>query len=206
MNRRSQILLAAGIAAALLRPAPTVLAPANFGVGLREAQVDQENPPEDPPGLLGVRARLRRKLTEGLPGNWQLTRFDHVVNDLSNAPVYGYMTIEKVGYLTLIVHAREPEPNLFDGGLRVQAGVHHWRLTDDGVLQTSSILAHSNFSSQLELEAVYTPREYAVSLEGDILILRRPDGSELTFERLQAAVFPEEAARRIDQIREFRDG
>lgn len=165
-------------------------------------QVGEEE--EELGGLLGLMARRQKELATGLPGSWQLTDFRHVVNQTDDAPVFGYMNIEKGGFLTLVIHARDPQAGFFDGGLRVQGGVHHWRLTDQGLIQLSSILAHTSFSGELQVEPAYTLREYAPTLNGTFLTLRRSDNSELFFERIVQAPFPAEAARRIDAAREGR--
>lgn len=211
MTTRSLALVLAGLAAAFLRPAPTVLAPAVLAPAMpppahaqeEDPPVDREEEEQEPlPGLLGVNAARAEKLMEALPGSWQLTDFIHSTNQLDQVPIFGFLSIEKDGYLNVIIHTREPEASIFEDDLRVQAGVHHWRISERGFLQTSSILAHTNFSGDLGVELVFTPREYAVTIVGETLILRRPDDSQLVFERLGEAVFPNQALRRIEAIRE----
>jgi hypothetical protein len=196
-----------GLGWPLLRPNPAPATPPG-GQDPAPAPAPQGPPPTPPPGdgqggVVGFLAEQRRALQTGIVGHWSLERFDHVSNPLTAVPIFGQLHIAADGYLHLIVHTREPDAGLFEDDLRVQAGVHHWRLTDSGVLQTSSILSHSNFSGSLEVEYAFLPREYRPTLwlDGQELRLERPDGSVFRWKRLAAGVFPAITEERIRDAR-----
>lgn len=183
---------------AVLTAALAAIAP----LGPAPAQEDGPAPADEdelPPGLLGFQAQRQRELSEALAGSWQLVGFRHVSNDLSGVPIFGMATFTKDNYLHLLIHTQEPDPVWFAEELLVQGGVHHWRIDSRGILQTATLMAHTNFDGGLLLEPAYTPREYQVQVlaDGNALQLRRVDGSELSFVRLGASVFPEVAVERL---------
>jgi hypothetical protein len=203
-HRRTLLLLTLSATAPLVGAllAPTA-APGQGGDPPPEEEQDQEDEPDLPPGLLGFQAERMRELSEKLEGSWQLIGFRHVTNDLSGVSIFGHATFTDTNYLSLLIHAQNPEPPLFEDDLLVQSGVHHWRVTPDGKLQTATLLAHTNFDGPLLVELAYTPREYDVlfRMEGRVLVLTRIDGSELTFRKLGQSVFPEVAAERLKAAR-----
>lgn len=155
-------------------------------------------------GLLPFQAERARKYTEALVGSWQLVGFDHATKQLTGLPIAGVLTLTADGFLHNIIHTRNPDRNpLFNGELFVQGGVHHWRVDGDGMLQLSSIVAHSNFSGDMVFELPTTLREYGIEfmLEEQSLNLIRPDTSRLRLERIQGGVFPANAAARIKAIK-----
>ncbi|MHC4261557.1 MAG: hypothetical protein ACYSWX_03480 [Planctomycetota bacterium] len=169
-------------------------------------QEDEQEPVRDPltaDGLLGFQAEQQRTLSEALIGDWQLIGFDHVVNDFSDSPIAGQMSVSESGYLHIIIHTQDPEPLVFENPLLIQAGVHHWRIDERGVLLTATLMAHTNFDRDLVSEPTYNPREYQLRfmLENQYVNLERPDGSRLRFQRLGNSVFPAVATERLRAIR-----
>ncbi|MEO0651042.1 MAG: hypothetical protein AAFZ65_10225 [Planctomycetota bacterium] len=215
-DRIAALLLAVAAAPLLRLAAPPVLAPGPGqvagGAGQEGSTPEEDEPPPTPPadeldplaGLLPFQAERARKLTSQLHGSWQLIGYDHAVSDQSNTPVAGFMTLTENGYLHLIIHSGNPQPDLFfDDDLLLQAGVHHWRVDGDGLLQVASIMAHTNFNGPIESEPAYTLREHKIEflLESKYLNLTRPDASRLRFERLQGGVFPATAAAQIKALK-----
>lgn len=167
---------------------------AGLTLALAPTQLVQE-PDETGAGLpLGWRQRQQRALDElraGLIGSWTLTEFEHVANDLSGIGVAGYLGITE-DLLTIVLHTADPDVGAFDDPRRFQAGVHHWRLSEDSRLQTASVLGHSNFAGgELFFEGLYTTREYELILSDRNLELVRADGSVLRFLKLPEQAFPE---------------
>lgn len=152
----------------------------------------QDETEEGPP--LGWRQRQQHALDElraGLIGSWTLTEFEHVANDLSGIDVAGYLGITE-DLLTIVLHTADPTVRASDDPRRFQAGVHHWRLSENSRLQTASVLGHSNFAGgQLSFESLYTTREYELVLSDRNLSLIRADGSSLRFLKLPEQAFPE---------------
>ena len=137
----------------------------------------------------------QEKLRASLQGSWTLAEFNHSRNNLDGVPVTGYMGITE-DLLTILVHAGDPEVGLFDDPRRFQAGVHHWRLSEEGRLQLASVLAHSNFADgALVFENLYTTRQYEITLSESRLDLTRPDRSVLRFAKLEEQIFPETVLR-----------
>ena len=172
-----------------------------FGLGLIVA--GQEDGQDDllPPGWRERQQLERDELTAALQGNWTLVEFNHATNDLSTVGIAGYLGVQ-ADLLVFIVHTTEPAVDFFGEPRRFQAGVHHWRLSDDSKLQTASIIGHTNFrNGQLEFENQYTPREYQPIVDERELSLVRSDGSVLRFLKLDAQPFPEQAAEIIEAAR-----
>jgi hypothetical protein len=138
---------------------------------------------------------------EPLIGNWALMSFVHPDELMNSESIRGYITVTE-GFLSMIIHARPMEgvnETAFPDHL-AQAGLHRWRITDRSVLQLANVMGHSNFGEELQWEQPNEPREFAVLLEGDDLILRRPDNALLTFRRVTKADFPKAAIIRMLEL------
>jgi hypothetical protein len=190
-----------------MQRSPTLLALA-LTASLLGRQAPQDPPtgqgPETPPNSqLEVLAARARELSKGLEGTWQLVRFRHATNDLGTTPIRGVVTFSADGFMHLLIHTVDPQPTVFSPEIFVQGGFHHWRVDSTGSLQTSTVLAHTNFDGDLESEPAYYPREYGLYLspEGLSMTLTRADGSELDFEKLERSVFPEAAVENLRRLK-----
>jgi len=132
---------------------------------------------------------------QGLVGTWQLMQFEHVERWIDSNDVRGYVHLGE-GVMTMIIHARNDESNDMPAQL-AQAGVHRWRMVRGNILQTATMMGHSNMGEDLEWEIPNTPREFRVELDGANLTLHRPDASRLIMRRVDSFAFPDEAKEAI---------
>lgn len=156
----------------------------------------QEPKPESPRGAIAIQ---QEQLSERLRGLWTLTRYEPAARSSSRSAVVASLLVEE-RVLAFFSHVDRLEATLFDQKLEFQAGLHHWRISDELRLQTSSMISHTNMNQRLEFEPPGTVREYALEfdLDGPGLTLRRPDGTTLYFERNETTVFPETSIKRIE--------
>lgn len=180
-------------ALALLGLTAALFAPAT----LRDPR--QEPSPESPRGALAIQ---QEQLSERLRGLWTLVRYEPPVRSNWRSAVVASLLVEERA-LAFFCHVDRLDATLFDQKLEFQAGLHHWRISDELRLQTSSLISHTNMNQGLEFEPPGTVREYALEfdLDGPGLSLRRPDGTALFFERNVTTVFPESSIKRIDAFK-----
>ena len=100
----------------------------------------------------------------------------------------------------MIIHVRNDEPNDLPTFLG-QAGVHRWRMVRGDILQTATMMGHSNLGPEFEWEQPNTPREFRARLDGTQLVLERPDGSRLVWGRVRGFAFPDAAIEAIEDAR-----
>lgn len=134
---------------------------------------------------------------KGLIGAWQLMELDHASELVPPESIRGYLTFQP-GFMNMIIHARSLDDDPEQLG---QAGTYRWQMTDEAILQTATMMGHSNFSGEFEWEPTNVPREFRVELKGDDLVLTRPDLSRLIFRRIEPGKYPEAALRRIEELR-----
>ena len=132
-----------------------------------------------------------------LLGTWQMMELVHSSEIVPPNSIRGFVTFQE-GFMTMIIHAQtvddDPEP-------LGQAGTYRWQMTDKGILQTATMMGHSNFGDEFEWEPPNVPREFRVELDKNDLVLTRPDLSRLIFRRITPGKFPVSALRRIDELR-----
>jgi len=136
---------------------------------------------------------------QGLYGTWQLMVYEHHSEILPASAVRGFATFQE-GFMTLILHARSLDG---DNDMLSQGGLHRFQVTDTGILQTATSMAHSSFNDDAEnfWEEPNTPREFRMSLNLDDLTLTNPDGSRFIFRRIGAKPYPKEALEKIRTAR-----
>jgi hypothetical protein len=156
----------------------------------------QEPSPESPRGAIAIQ---QEQLSERLRGLWTLTRYEPAVRSSARSAVVASLLVEQ-RVLAFFSHVDRLDATLFDQKLEFQAGLHHWRISDELRLQTSSMISHTNMNQGLQFEPPGTVREYALEfdLDGPGMSLRRPDGTTLYFERNETIVFPENSIKRIE--------
>jgi len=163
-----------------------------------QTDVDEQTPaePEPKPDLKVGDWTLAAKW-EGLLGAWQMMELVHSSEIVPPGSIRGIVTFQ-AGFMNMIIHAQtvddEPEP-------LGQAGTYRWQMTPEGILQTATMMGHSNFGDEFEWEPPNVPREFRVELKGNDLTLTRPDLSRLIFRRVTPGKYPESALRRIDELR-----
>lgn len=135
----------------------------------------------------------------GLYGAWQLMQYDHVTEIVPNDSIRGFATFQP-GFMTLIVHARSFDEDQDQLG---QAGLQRYQMVESNILQTATVMGHSNMGpdAEFEWESPNIPREFKVYLNKDDLTLTRPDQSQLIFRRIQAAPYPALATELIKEAR-----
>lgn len=139
---------------------------------------------------------------EPLLGTWTLMNFAHPTAPIEPDSIRGYLTVSE-GFLNMIIHARPA-----DGGQNesdfpdhlAQAGLHRWRISDQGILQLANVMGHSNFGYELQWELPNEPREFRPVLDKDNLTLTRPDFGVLTFRRVTSADFPQAALTKMREL------
>ena len=137
---------------------------------------------------------------EDVLGTWQLMEFNHADRWIESEAVGGYMHLGE-GVLTMLIHARNSETDDLPEFL-AQAGVHRWRIVREDILQTATMMGHSNMGPELEWEQPNTPREFRLERgQAGTLVLERPDGSRLTWSRVSGFAFPEAAKKAIEDAR-----
>lgn len=149
--------------------------------------------PELPPDAW----QLDEKWT-GLFGAWQMMSFEHSTEIVDPNSIRGYLTFQE-GFMAMVIHkasvSAEPQP-------LGQAGIYRWQMTPGGVLQTATMMGHSNFGEEdFEWEPPNVPREFRIALDKDDLVLTRPDLSRLIFRRVRPGAFPQVALERIKEQR-----
>ena len=209
-----------------LLPAAAAVAALLVAPSLRPAQDPWDEPVEDPPvetpedgetpedevgdelseeliNLLGNRQDAETwslpEQWQDLLGTWQLMDFDHIEDVIEAENVGGYLHFDE-GILTMLIHARNHEPGFLPEYLG-QAGIHRWRIVRDDILQTATMMGHSNMGDDFEWEQPNTPREFRLRFVANQLDLERPDGSRLVFGRVRGLAFPDAAIQAIDDAR-----
>lgn len=137
----------------------------------------------------------------GLYGAWSLMNFEHATELVPAEALRGYVTFQE-GFMTLTIHALSLDE---DQDQFAQSGIHRYQVTEQGILQTATVMAHSNFNADVELEweTPNIPREFRIDLNKDDLVLTKPDQSRLIFRRVKPAPYPQAA---LDLMREARAG
>lgn len=132
-------------------------------------------------------------------GTWQLMEFDHVDDIFDSENIGGYVHMGE-GVMTMIIHVRNKESGDLPEFMG-QAGLHRWRMVRGDILQTATMMAHSNMGEDFEWEQPNTPREFRVTLGAGELVLERPDASRLVLRRVRGFAFPEDAITAIEAAR-----
>jgi hypothetical protein len=165
-------------------------------------------PPENPPEIPAETPDAEKpdpnvwSLDEkwhGLYGAWQLMQYDHVTEVVPNDSIRGFATFQE-GFMTLIVHARSFDEDEEQLG---QAGLQRYQMVEPNILQTATMMGHSNIGpdAEFEWESPNIPREFKVYLNKDDLTLTRPDQSQLIFRRIKPAPYPALATELIKEAR-----
>jgi hypothetical protein len=198
--------LVAGLVGGFAAPKMSALyAPAASRV---TSETSQQQPQEEkaPPAVDAATAAKNRRVEElstGLVGAWRLTRMQPAAPVPAPRQVSGLLLVSD-HILTITFHAL-PDVNSLVQGTRIQAGAHYWRIGPRETLETAALLGHDNSKATLALEPQLEPREYNVDLTARNLVLSKPDGTRLEFERMDIQSFPPQAIRFIDAMREGRN-
>ena len=156
----------------------------------------KDTPASDEP--INVNGWLLDRKWEGLFGAWQLMKLEHATALVPDESIRGFLSFQE-GFMTMVIHAVSADD--YEPEQLGQAGMYRWQVTDTDVLQTATMIGHSNFGDEFEWEPPNVPREFRVDLKNDDLILTRPDLSRLIFRRVKPGVFPESALRHIREQR-----
>jgi hypothetical protein len=156
-------------------------------------------------GFISESALRRRELERGLIGLWNLTRFVHPDRTPEDGEVIGAAHFAE-DLMTIMLHARRQPLFSPDANFFVQAGLHHWRITDVNRLHTATIIGHNDLTGRLVYETSFQPREFDVRIDDNGLVLTRPDGARLEFTRVQESEFPQAAIDRLREARAARAG
>ena len=129
-----------------------------------------------------------------------MTRFVHVDEPLSDTKVDG-VTIFRQGFGATVVQAENWNTDFQGFEEFFQAMAFNYRVNEVLRLQTSTILGHNVLDDVVELEQKLAPREFNIDVLGDTLILTRPDGTRIQYQRLVNDAFPEKTLLLIQQQR-----
>lgn len=135
-------------------------------------------------------------LEQQIQGAWTLNRFLPGGSHNPIGPARGF-ALFRDGYATIVVHAVQ-NTELEDEAL-YQTGVLHYRIDENLRLQTSTIMGHSNFGGDFAYEMRWMPREFRIQIVEQIMVLERPDGARLQFQRAGQSAFPRDS---LDLVRE----
>lgn len=143
------------------------------------------------------------RLTRELEGSWMLLEYvdpDEVpLEDAAN----GFMTFHD-GFVTwtLAVEALEQRWFTVSDRIFLQTGAYRYRIDERASLQLASVLTYSNDNGDGVLQRDGSLAfEYLITLQDDVLELSDSDGVRMTYRRIQAGEFPENAVRKIEQQR-----
>lgn len=188
------VLLALSFAPALLPPAQE---PA--------PQAPQEEVPRDQlPPYERFLATERERLETEIQGNWLLIEFENPNEPARQSVMQGWASFNQ-GYLTLFLQYSAVEAALLREVQRryVEVAAHRYRISEDLLLQTASILGTSNMNPSRELvpEEAGTAREFRVQLQDGLLELITRKGTRITFRRVEETAFPVDAVLDLEATR-----
>ena len=168
------------------------LAPLTFALAftLPQDPKGQEPPPPHRAGFEGADAEAARFRTEIL-GAWQLTHGEIPAVGASGPGVAGYALFMD-GYMSIEIHVQSGTPDNQESYF--QSGTMRWKIDDSSVLQTYSLIGTHNTADadEYDFEDPGERREYKVRLNGEQLILEKPDRTaRFTFMRLGKLRFPD---------------
>ena len=169
-----------------LRMQPSVLS------GLEIARLGEERAEEPVDGSETVEAVAEAPIEDQVLGGWFLAGYMAGGVPLDDDRITGAAVIGD-GYMSLVIHAYDDLVD--DRGLSVgevllaQAGIYRYRVKDSKMLQTSTVIGHSNPEYGVEYEAQGGLRQYDLSIEDKALILRGLDGTALRFVRMNPRKF-----------------
>ncbi len=144
----------------------------------------------------------QERLSKGIEGSWILMTYHDPDGAIGEDVLSGFATFH-AGFLTLMIQAAGVRARFLRQVAQqyyVQAGSHRYRIDPLGFLQTSTVMGFSNSFDDFEVfpEPAGFTREYSIELTEAELALRRPDGTILTFRRVEAGEFPVEAIEQIE--------
>lgn len=173
--------------------------PATGGSGAQDPTQPGTDSRDRPP-LTQFREQRAAELLADIDGSWRLTRFLHSTSAIPSDSVVGFAILH-AGYGTIVINAYDYPEDALEPEYLVQATAFQYRFDSNLRLQTSTVLGHHNFIGELVFEDSLTPREFNAEILGDTLILTRPDGSRLQFQRSVNDAFPEKTLLLMQQQR-----
>ena len=167
------------------------------------ARQEEEQEKKSPAGIGGIFAGEAERLAQEIEGSWMLMEYvDPDEIPLEDA-ASGFMTF-RAGFLTWILSVEAFEKRWFtvDDRVFLQTGAYRYRFDETASLQLASVLAFSNDNDDGDLQRdPALAFEYTVTLADDVLELSDPDGVRMSYRRIEAGEFPENAVRRIESQR-----
>lgn len=144
------------------------------------------------------------RLTREIDGSWALTGYEDPDQPEIDDALDGFATFHD-GFLTLLMQLHGARRRILGWQelMSVQAGTYRYRFDEKGDMQTAVLMAFSNQNEDGDLRPVATgeAHEYLVDLKEGILELRTEDQVVLTFRKVEAGEFPEDAIRRLEKKR-----
>jgi hypothetical protein len=172
--------------------------------GFLAAFLPQQEEQKKPRGIPGFRLDEQARLEEELIGTWLLLEYTNPHESVERRHFSGFASFQN-GYFSFLLRLEVLGTYFF--GVRpqtiVNAGVHQFRVTENR-LQTATVLAFTNENPAYELEAEpgAFPREFEITLADNQLSLRRHDGVEFVFRRIEdSGAFPKQAADVLERYR-----
>ena len=177
-----------------MRPSIAILVASMLLTGIRSIPAAQDGQDPKPPLTKADRAAAK-KLLRNMEGVWelvdmktladgQLLTSDLQIQKIGYAVVYGQ-------YLSLEFHMRMVDSNEVDYGQSLVSGLHRFDLDALGAMETSTVIAtRTRRDGSLEFEQPGTVRRYVVTFEGEKMTMKRDDGHQLEFERLDRDTHP----------------
>ena len=157
-----------------------------------------------PGGIPGFRMDEQARLEKELDGTWLLIEYTNPHETVERRNYSGFAFFQN-GYFSFTLRLEVLATHFF--GVRpqtmVNAGVHQFRITENR-LQTATVLAFTNENETYELEAEpgAFPREFEITLADNQLSLRRHDGLQFVFRRVEdSGPFPKQAADALERYR-----
>jgi hypothetical protein len=162
-----------------------------FALSLPQQPGEPAQEPAKQGGFVSAAAEAA-KLRENLLGAWQLTRGEIPDLGAGGSGVAGYALFLE-GYMSMEMHVfgntgGDSNDEFF------QTGTHRWKLDDRSVMETFSLIGTFNTTEDegYDFETPGLRREYKVRMDGDRLVLERPDRTaRFTFMRLGRLRYPD---------------
>jgi len=151
-------------------------------------------------------AERRAETTRQMLGAWMLERYEHPTETVLPGDVRGCALVSE-GYIMIEFHARRPArlPVGEQWVMLYQSGLYQWLFESDTRITCATVLGHGNFSGDDAYEAPGTPKQFDIEVGKVNLVLSKPDGVRLVFNRLPPRdKLSEDTLMRMEELRALR--
>lgn len=155
------------------------------------------------PVQLPTEAERRAATTKLMLGAWMLERYEHPTETVPPEDVRGCALVSE-GYIMIEFHARRPSklPVGEQWVMLYQSGLYQWLYESDTRITCATVLGHGNFGGDDVYEAPGTPKQFDLEVGKVNLVLTKPDGVRLVFNRLPPRdKLSDDTLKRMEELR-----